>query len=91
MDDFSRRGNRTDLDERQRVGLLGHARMRPANQDVNPAGRARINYVRDLPDGRRFVNDSQGLLYVLNPDNQPTVYANRRSVDLAFRVRYKSA
>src|SRR4030095_10047891 len=50
--------------------------MRPADQDTNPAGRARINYVRDLPDGRRFVNDSRGLLYVLDQDNQPNVSAN---------------
>src|SRR4029453_10184305 len=54
--------------------------MRPADQDVNPAGRARINYVRDLPDGRRFVNDSRGLLYVLDQDNQPNVYANVAAV-----------
>ena len=31
--------------------------IRPADQDVKPAGWARINYVRDLPDGRRFAND----------------------------------
>ena len=48
--------------------------IRPA--DTNPAGRARINYVRDLPDGRRFVNDSRGLLYVVGKDNQPIVYAD---------------
>jgi hypothetical protein len=54
--------------------------MRPANQDTNPAGRARINYVRDLPDGRRFVNDSRGLLYVLDKDNQPIIYANVAAV-----------
>src|SRR5438105_10258543 len=50
--------------------------MRPADQDVVPAGWARINYVRDLPDGRRFANDSRGLLYLLDRNNQPTVYAN---------------
>jgi hypothetical protein len=50
--------------------------MRAANLDVNPAGRARVNYVRDLPDGRRFVNDSRGVLYVLDRDNRPMVYAN---------------
>ena len=50
--------------------------MRPADQDVNPAGWARVSYVRDLPDGRRFVNDSRGFLYLLDRDNQPTVYAN---------------
>src|SRR5204863_6266827 len=37
--------------------------MRPLDQDVTPAGWARINFVRDLPDGRRFVNDSRGILY----------------------------
>jgi hypothetical protein len=62
------------------VRLPDTREMRPANQDVNPAGRARINYVRDLPDGRRFVNDSRGLLYVLNADNQPIVYANIAAV-----------
>ena len=37
--------------------------IRPADQDVTPAGWARINYVRDLPDGRRFANNSRGFLY----------------------------
>ena len=50
--------------------------MRPADQDVSPAGWARVSYVRDLPDGRRFANDSRGFLYLIGPDNQPKVYAN---------------
>jgi hypothetical protein len=50
--------------------------LRPADQDVVPAGWARVNYVRDLPDGRRFVNDSRGFLYLLDAGNKPTVYAN---------------
>jgi hypothetical protein len=50
--------------------------MRPADQDVNPSGWARISYVRDLPDGRRFVNDSRGILYLLDAKNQPQVYAD---------------
>jgi hypothetical protein len=50
--------------------------MRPADQDVNPSGWARVSYVRDLPDGRRFVNDSRGFLYVIGPNNQSQVYAN---------------
>src|SRR5215470_16449088 len=50
--------------------------LRPADQDVTPAGWARINYVRDLPDGRRFVNDSRGLLYRLDASGQTQVYAN---------------
>ena len=50
--------------------------MRPLDQDVNPAGWARVQFVRDLPDGRRFANDSRGLLYLLDTNNQPTVYAD---------------
>ena len=50
--------------------------IRPAEQDVSPAGWARISYVRDLPDGRRFVNDSRGLLYIIGTNNQVQVYAN---------------
>ena len=50
--------------------------MRPADQDVNPAGWARISFVRDAPDGRRFTNDSRGFLYLLDRDNRPSVYAN---------------
>src|SRR5262247_3110964 len=52
----------------------------PADQDVSPAGWARIQFVRDLPDGRRFVNDSRGIFYLLDKDNKPTVYANVASV-----------
>jgi hypothetical protein len=54
--------------------------LRPADQDVVPAGWARINFVRDLPDGRRFANDSRGLFYLLDRNNQPSVYANVASV-----------
>ena len=50
--------------------------IRPADQDVKPAGWARVNYVRDLPDGRRFANNSRGLLYLFNSKGQPQVYAN---------------
>ena len=55
--------------------------MRPADQDVNPAGWARVSFVRDLPDGRRFTNDSRGFLYLLDRNNQPSVYAD---VGVAF-------
>src|SRR5689334_9326344 len=48
--------------------------MRPLDQDVNPAGWARVQFVRDLPDGRRFSNDSRGILYILDKNNQPSVY-----------------
>jgi Glucose / Sorbosone dehydrogenase len=50
--------------------------IRPVDQDVSPTGWARVSYVRDLPDGRRFANDSRGSLYLIGPNNQPQVYAN---------------
>jgi hypothetical protein len=50
--------------------------LRPADQDTAPATWARVSYVRDLPDGRRFANDSRGLLYRLADDNEPVLYAN---------------
>jgi hypothetical protein len=50
--------------------------IRAADQDVSPAGWARVSYVRDLPDGRRFANDSRGFLYLIDSNNQPKVYAN---------------
>src|SRR5262245_45800338 len=50
--------------------------IRPADQDVSPAGWARVNYVRDLPDGRRFANDSRGFLYRIDANAQPQLYAN---------------
>src|SRR5688572_18213621 len=50
--------------------------MRPADQDVSPSGWARVSFVRDLPDGRRFTNDSRGFLYRIDSNNQPHVYAN---------------
>ena len=50
--------------------------IRAADQDVKPAGWSRVNYVRDLPDGRRFANDSRGFLYRIDSNHQPHVYAN---------------
>jgi hypothetical protein len=50
--------------------------IRPADQDVAPSGWARISYVRDLPDGRRFANDSRGFLYLIDSQNQVHVYAD---------------
>ncbi len=48
----------------------------PADQDVTPAGWARVSYVRDLPDRRRFANDSRGRLYLLDRNHLPSVYAD---------------
>ena len=46
----------------------------PADQDRG--GWARLSYVRDLADGRRFANDSRGFLYLLDRDNRPSLYAD---------------
>ncbi|MGE0359465.1 MAG: sorbosone dehydrogenase family protein [Vicinamibacterales bacterium] len=53
--------------------------LRPPDQDTNPAGWARVSYVRDLPDGRRFVNDSRGFLYRLD-GSTPEVYLDFASL-----------
>ena len=71
---ITKRGLQVEIKEL--VRLPDTRRMRPADQDVTPTGWARISYVRDLPDGRRFVNDSRGLLYLLDGSNQPLLYAN---------------
>jgi hypothetical protein len=49
--------------------------LRPIDQDVTPSGWARVSFVRDLPDGRRFANDSRGFLYLLE-GAQPKLYAD---------------
>ena len=54
--------------------------IRPADQDVSPAGWARVSFVRDLPDGRRFANDSRGFLYLIGSNNQLQVYADVAAV-----------
>jgi hypothetical protein len=65
-----------NVEIREVVRLPDTRGLRPADQDVVPAGWARVSYVRDLPDGRRFANDSRGFLYLLDRSNQPSVYAN---------------
>ncbi len=54
--------------------------LRPANQESAPNAWARVSFVRDLPDGRRFANDSRGFLYWIDSNNQPHVYADLTTV-----------
>ena len=61
---------------RDLVRLPDTRSMLKPDQDVNPAGWARVSFVRDLPDGRRFANDSRGFLYLLDSNNKTSVYAN---------------
>ncbi|MGD8340575.1 MAG: PQQ-dependent sugar dehydrogenase, partial [Gammaproteobacteria bacterium] len=49
-------------------GLLSEGR------DTNPAGTARISMVQDASDGRRFVNDQRGRIYLLEDGVRPVLY-----------------
>src|SRR6187549_317914 len=42
--------------------------------DNSPGARSRINFLRESPDGRLFVNDLRGQLYTLDANNQPHPY-----------------
>jgi Glucose / Sorbosone dehydrogenase len=59
---------------------LPDTRGKHGEDDVTPAGWARVSYVRDLPDGRRFANDSRGYLYLIGANNQPTMYLDLASM-----------
>jgi hypothetical protein len=62
--------------------------LRAATEDTSPTSWARVSFVRELPDGRRFANDSRGLLYLFDSSNRPSLYA---SVTAAFPLGfYKS-
>lgn len=50
----------------------------PEGQDVNPAGSARVSFVRDAPDGRRFANDQRGFIYVLENGEAPALWLDTR-------------
>jgi hypothetical protein len=64
------------VEVRDLVRLPDTRGLRPLTEDVNPAGWARVSFVRDAPDGRRFANDSRGRLYVLSGGSEPTIYAD---------------
>ena len=58
----------------------------PPDQDVVPSGWARVSYIRDSPDGRRFVNDSRGFLYLLDR-KQSVIGVRGRGEALSFGGR----
>lgn len=67
----AKRGLRVEIKD---VARLPDTRsIRPASED-RPADWARVSFVRELPDGRRFANDSRGRLYVFDAKNQPMLY-----------------
>lgn len=60
----------------QDVARLPHTRnLRPADQDRDPKTWARVSFVHDVSDGRRFANDSRGQLYLLN-GSESSLYAD---------------
>src|ERR671910_787267 len=75
---ITKRGLQVEI--RDLVRLPDTRKMRPIERDVTPSGWARLSYVRDLPDGRRFVNDQRGPLYVIDANKQPQVYANLATI-----------
>jgi hypothetical protein len=44
--------------------------------DHSPGARARINFLEQSPDGRRFTNDLRGQLYTLDANHQPQLYVD---------------
>jgi hypothetical protein len=64
------------VEVRDLVRLPDTRGLRPLTENVNPAGWARVSFVRDAPDGRRFANDSRGRLYLLDGSNPPLTYAD---------------
>ena len=64
--------------------------LRPPEQDVAPTAWARVSFVRDLPDGRRFVNDSRGFFYLLEGE-RTSLYADvAAAFPLAVYTRLES-
>jgi hypothetical protein len=53
-----------------------------AKPDNSSSARARINFLRESPDGRLFVNDLRGQLYMLDANNQPNLPGLRPDVCL---------
>ena len=67
-----KRGLRVEI--RDLARLPDTRKLRAPTEDTAPAAWARVSFVRDLPDGRRFANDSRGRLYVVDKANQPSLY-----------------
>jgi hypothetical protein len=49
-----------------------------AELDVTPRGTARVSFVHDAPDGRRYANDSRGFIYRLAPGEEPALWLDMR-------------
>jgi hypothetical protein len=67
-----------EIELRDYVRLPRTLGLLPADDDVNPAGYARVSFVRDAPDGRRFANDQRGFIYLLQEGAEPAIYLDFR-------------
>ena len=71
---ITNRGLRVEVSE---VARLPDSRTKHSpERDVDPNAWARVSFVRDLPDGRRFANDSRGGLYLIGADDEPSLYVD---------------
>lgn len=75
---IEKRGLRVEI--RDFARLPDSRGLRPADEDAAPNAWARVSFVRDLPGGRRFANDSRGLLYELDEDNEPSLYLDLTTI-----------
>jgi hypothetical protein len=78
-----------------RVAIADIARLPRTDGLLEPgqdaAGYARVSFVRESPDGRRFANDSRGFIYRLRPDSEPELYLDFHALyPLAFYNRLES-
>jgi hypothetical protein len=67
------------VEVRDLVRLPETRNLRPVEEDVTPTGWARVSFVRDAPDGRRFANDSRGFLYLID-GGRTSLYADVAAV-----------
>ena len=78
-----------------RVAIEDIARLPRTDGLLEPAqdaaGYARVSFVRESPDGRRFANDSRGFVYRLPAGSEPELYLDFHSLyPLAFYNRLES-
>jgi len=60
------------------VRLPHTAGLLSAEDDVNPAGWARVSFVHDLPDGRRFANDQRGFIWIIRDEAARALWLDTR-------------
>jgi hypothetical protein len=86
-DPIEKLGLRVAIEEIARLPRTDN--LLPPEQDYQ--GLARVSFVRDIADGRRFANDSRGFLYRLRDGTEPELYLDFHSLfPRAFYNRLES-